>query len=293
MMRDAFTEIVDYAGLFPPATCSMADAVRLYDVYRRSSDRWMLGRFVVAAMRLEELSEALRAGSVPLEAGDPWRLAVVMGAVVPTELDRIAAFHDAWGDVGVIADTIEYRVNAVGQVLELDQQIPGSFRRFFEVPTGKDAAAIVRSIGSIGAFAKIRTGGTSADLFPTAKDLATFIMAAVKYRVPFKATAGLHHPFHGNYPITYAPDAQRQPMYGFVNLLVATAEALRGGSPEIVATILQSERGAFTRGVDTLAWDEDPYSMAELVEAHARFFLGFGSCSFREPYDELDLDRAA
>jgi hypothetical protein len=292
-MRGAFTEIIDYAGLFPPATCSMADAVRLYDVYRRSSDRWMLGRFVVSASRLEELGEALRAGGVQPDPADPWRLAVVMGAVVPTELERITAFGANWPAAEVVADTIEYRVSAVGQVLELDRQIPRTFRRFFEVPAGPDTAAIVASIGSIGAFAKIRTGGTSADLFPTAKDLTTFIMAAVKHGVPFKATAGLHHPFHGSYPITYAPDAERQPMYGFVNLLVATAEALRGGDPEIVATILRSERGAFARGSDTLSWDEDPYTLAELVDAHTRFFLGFGSCSFREPYDELDLDRAA
>ena len=123
-MRAAFAEIVDYAGLFPPASCAMADAARQYDVYRRSADRWLLGRFVVAATRLQELGLAIETGGISIDAGDPWRLSVVMGAHVPAELARIAAFQAAWEPRGVLADSIEYKVSSVGQVRTLGEQIP-------------------------------------------------------------------------------------------------------------------------------------------------------------------------
>src|SRR5436309_1541360 len=48
------TGLVDYAGLFPPAQLSMADAAANYLQYRASGDAWMLGRFVCPAPRLGE-----------------------------------------------------------------------------------------------------------------------------------------------------------------------------------------------------------------------------------------------
>ena len=41
--------VVDYAGLFPPAALSMADAVAEYAAAQRGADAWMLGRFVLPA----------------------------------------------------------------------------------------------------------------------------------------------------------------------------------------------------------------------------------------------------
>ena len=53
--------LVDYAGLFPPASLDMPSAVRNYDAYRRGPHAWMLGRLIVPASRLGEF-EAVRAG---------------------------------------------------------------------------------------------------------------------------------------------------------------------------------------------------------------------------------------
>lgn len=289
-MRAPFAEIVDYAGLFPPASCSMADAARQYEVYRRSGDRWMLGRFVVAATRLQELGEAIDAGGMVIDVADPWRLSVGMGAHVPAELARIAAFQAAWEPRGVLADAIEYKVASVGQVLALGEQIPPVFRRYFEVPQVGPYRDLVGAIGQVGAFAKLRTGGMSADLFPAANEVTRFLLAVVKQGVPFKATAGLHHPFRGQYPISYAHDAERQVMYGFVNLLLATAELLRGGEGETAQAILEEDdRSAMTQDANGITWRREHYTEAELTVAHQRFFVGFGSCSFREPIDELGL----
>jgi hypothetical protein len=289
-MRAPFAEIVDYAGLFPPASCTMADAVRQYDVYRRSEERWMLGRFVVAATRLQEFGEAIETGGIGVDPRDPWRLSVGMGAHVPAELARIAAFQAAWEPRGVLADSIEYKVTSVGQVLALGEQIPRVFRRFFEVPQVGPYRDLVGAIGEVGALAKLRTGGMSADLFPAATEVTRFLLAVVKHGVPFKATAGLHHPFRGQYPISYAHDAERQMMYGFVNLLLATAELLRGGEGETAQAILEeADRSMIVHDATGLTWRGSHYTEAELTMAHQRLFIGFGSCSFREPIDELGV----
>ncbi len=46
-LRPLLSGLIDYAGLFPPAAVSMADAVANYAAYRTSADAWALGRFVL------------------------------------------------------------------------------------------------------------------------------------------------------------------------------------------------------------------------------------------------------
>ena len=45
-------DLIDYAGLFPPASLSILQSVANYDAYARSKWNWMLGRFVVPIARL-------------------------------------------------------------------------------------------------------------------------------------------------------------------------------------------------------------------------------------------------
>ena len=287
-MRAPFAGIVDYAGLFPPASCTMADSVRQYDAYRRSEDRWMLGRFVVAAVRLQEMGEALDQDKIELDSADPWRLSVVMGAHVPNDLGLIAAFQAEREAHGLVADSIEYKVAAPGQVLAIGEQIPRHFQRYFEVPQAGPYHDLVAAIGQVGAFAKVRLGGTVPERFPPAVEVTRFLVAAVEHRVAFKATAGLHHPFRGRYPITYARDAEQQVMFGFVNLLLAVTELQRGGAAETAEAILAEDDRATIHCESTgIQWRGEFYTEEELTRAHQQLFMGFGSCSFREPVDEL------
>jgi hypothetical protein len=46
-IRVLFSELIDYAGLFPPAKLDMASALRNYAAYQEGKYAWMLGRFVV------------------------------------------------------------------------------------------------------------------------------------------------------------------------------------------------------------------------------------------------------
>src|SRR5437660_1475932 len=55
-LRALLEHVIDYAGLFPPATLPLDEAVRNYARYRTEPEGWMLGRFICPAARLAELS---------------------------------------------------------------------------------------------------------------------------------------------------------------------------------------------------------------------------------------------
>src|SRR5262249_7198956 len=56
-LQTLLTRLIDYAGLFPPAQLSLADAVHNHPRQRNDPEGWMLGRFVMPAARLGELAE--------------------------------------------------------------------------------------------------------------------------------------------------------------------------------------------------------------------------------------------
>ncbi len=280
-MRDVFAGIVDYAGLFPPASLTMADAVARYAEYRRGPDAWMLGRFVLAGSRLAELASART------DADGVWPLSAVLGAHIPNEVAQVEAFL-ARESRRFAVEAIETRVTSPGQVLVLGEQIPSKWERFFEVPSEGSYSKLVQAIGQVGAFAKIRTGGTSIEQFPEPEQLTRFLIAVTTHGVRFKATAGLHHPLRGDYPLTYEANAARGTMYGFVNLLLATAELVRSGDGEVAQAILEEGTpGAIQLSPEAITWREVRYEADELRAVRDAHFVGFGSCSFREPVDEL------
>src|SRR5512141_363943 len=73
-LRTFLTGIIDYAGLFPPASLPMAAATANFAEYLAGPDRDLLGRFVVPASRLSELSDAARDLLPRHGDSEPWRL---------------------------------------------------------------------------------------------------------------------------------------------------------------------------------------------------------------------------
>lgn len=55
-LRTLLAEVIDYAGLFPPAKLDLDQAIRNYARYLSEPEAWMLGRFVCPASRLGELA---------------------------------------------------------------------------------------------------------------------------------------------------------------------------------------------------------------------------------------------
>lgn len=293
-MQRVFRGMVDYAGLFPPASCTMARAVEQYAGYRDGPDQLLLGRFVVAASRLEELGPELATQSLCHSLGAPWPIAVVLGSNLPLELSRVEQFAASVHASVTAIDALELKVTSIGQVAHLAAQLPTGPARFMEVPAEGDYPELIGAIAEAGAFAKVRTGGVTPDAFPSPEQLTRFLIAVTRRRLPFKATAGLHHPVRGSYPLSYEPDAACHQMFGFVNLFLATASLMHGADGETAQAILEEADPSAFRGDDTgWSWRELRWSTEDLDAVRHRGFTSFGSCSFEDPVRELSIGLSA
>lgn len=275
--------VVDYAGLFPPAALAMVDAVAEYGVAAAGPDAWMLGRFVVPAARLDELGAALDPGAVDR----PWRVSAIVGDGSEADAAAVARFNQSTAGRARV-DSIESRPQSAAAIDWLAQRFGDGFEIYVEVAPGPEAEAWLARIAAAGLHAKVRTGGVTAEAFPSASALASFLDAAVRLGVPFKATAGLHHAVRGPYRLTYEPGSASASMYGYLNVLLATAALETGGRLEEAVALLQQTDGAALVFDDTgLHWGAARFSSDALRSLRARRFLSFGSCSFREPAAEI------
>lgn len=281
--------LIDYAGLFPPAALEMPAAVKEYAEHLASGDRWMLGRFVLPVARLDEFS-AVADPILPRNEASAWRIAALPGPDLETAVKVLGEFncrHAAAGAGRAVIDTVEFRATTPAGVGAALGAMPSWLTAYVETPLDEGMDAILDAVKVYGARAKVRTGGVTADAFPSSDALARFLLACARRELPFKATAGLHHPLRGTYRLTYEPGPPHGTMFGFLNVFLAAALARQGGSgPDVVALLEERDPHAFTAGRDGISWRGHAFTAAGLG-ALREDAVSFGSCSFREPTDEL------
>lgn len=276
--------LIDYAGLFPPASLDMAAAVRNYAAYRKSGEKAWLGRFVLPVSRLGEFAAARSPGGT---AEETWRLSALAGNDLAADLAAIAAFNRSPYASTAVVDGIELKASTPEAVAGAREIIPQGLTAYIEIPLA-DPAPLLAAVSKAGARAKVRTGGVTPDMIPAPEDLARFIAACARARVPFKATAGLHHPVRALRPLTYAPDSPKGVMHGFLNVFLAAAFAAQGRDEAFLAAVIREESPqAFRFAAGEAAWDGERVAAAALGRARSDFALAFGSCSFEEPVADL------
>ncbi|MDO8502226.1 MAG: hypothetical protein Q7S20_10320 [Gemmatimonadaceae bacterium] len=289
--------LIDYAGLFPPASLEMDAAVRAYADYRRWRERDLLGRFVLPAARLDEFAESAAAVLPRGAASQPWRLSVIGASDMEQVKEKVLHFNRGHGNKSpaghAVCDAIEVPVRSVEDIERALGIFPESFQLFLEIPASPDPEPLISALSGTRAAAKIRTGGVVAGAIPAAPDVLGFIVACSRHDVPFKATAGLHHAIRAMYPLTYEAHAPADLMYGYLNVFVAAAFARLGMSEDSVLAILEeTDPAAFQFDESGVRWRGTALSSAQLASARHGFALSFGSCSFTEPVAEaarLDL----
>lgn len=248
-LRSLLTGVIDYAGIFPPSKLSLADAVANYACYSESPHRWMLSRFVLSAKDLTLLPPSR-----------PFPLTVL-------------ADHTY--------NSLDARVKSVETKEIFSSQAP----MYREIPI--DDISALHSVRDARVFAKIRTGGISPDAIPATDAVAAFLVMAARLRIPFKATAGLHHPIRAVRSLTYDKDSPTAMMHGFLNVFVASALAWHSASEKIVLQVLNEEDPqAFIFDAE-LRWRDRTLNALQVANARRDFAHSFGSCSFAEPVSEL------
>jgi hypothetical protein len=300
------SELIDYAGLFPPAKLSMQHAVENYNRARMGEYEWMLGRFVCPAAQLKEFSQCagqLMPGTLATSgyremegAGEPWKLSVLVepdsAGNIERGLDEIDAFNerhslDENGQAEI--DMVEIKVTSPDQIDTILDQMPEGIFPFLEFPITTDCRGVIAALSGSMCGAKIRTGGVVGNAFPTPAEVSAFLRACHHADVPFKATAGLHHPVRGSYRLTYDRDSASCTMHGFLNLFIAAALVRTNkANDDVLQQILsESNPAAFKASESVLGWKDHYIEVSSLANVRERFALSFGSCSFEEPIEDL------
>jgi hypothetical protein len=285
-------DLVDYAGLFPPASEDMRAALENYATYVQSPDRGALGRFIVPILRLTELEEA---GADLMPRGprsEPWHLSVLVAQDVRSATEEMQKFngrHSSRSGAGrAVIDVAELKASTVDEIDYQRRDLPASYTAYFEIPITGDVSPLVRMIAKAGARAKIRTGGVTPEAFPPAEAVIDFMVACRRAVVPFKATAGLHHAVRGEYRLTYEHESPKWIMYGFLNVFIAAALLYSGETDETALAVLEETDPSTFRFEDAaIEWRGERITTEQILASRAGFAISFGSCSFREPVDEL------
>lgn len=279
-LRALIEHVVDYAGLYPPANADVLTAARNYASYRASDDRWMLGRFVVGVAKLGELRAVIRSLR-PVETA--WPVTVV----VPDPAAATGAIRGV-DDAAITIESIEVKAKTPTEVAMLGRSADRKRDVYVEVALDGSLDAMLDAVAAAKLRAKVRTGGVTADAVPLAVDVVRFLRGCIDRGIGFKATAGLHHPLRGTYRLTYDGDAKSGEMFGFLNVFLA-ATLMRGAlsDDDAQALLEESDESAFVIDDQTIAWHEHVADLETITATRARFATSFGSCSFREPVDEL------
>ncbi len=286
-VRTAFAEIIDYAGLFPPSQLGMQEAVTNFAAYRQSEYRWMLARFVLPVARLDEFFEFAHEFA-PAKGEEPWRLSVLAGEDIYETIKAVKTFNAMRGP-GFVCDALEVKANTVSKIDNTVSYLPEGVDAYFEIARNNLLGDLVSTLSFKKQRAKIRTGGTRGEDFPTSKEIIRFVRTCLAANVPFKATAGLHHPLRCFKPLTYAKNAPQGTMHGFMNVLLMTAfagESYRVGLLEEIMEEEFEEVFAFEEG--GVRWRDGYFiSNAQIELVRRRGMISFGSCSFDEPIEDL------
>jgi hypothetical protein len=266
----------------------MRPAVSNFANYLAGEDAWALGRFVVPVSRLDEFAAA----ALPVVAAEQtWRLAALSGSPLDADLDAIERFNARFAALGypsVLIDSLERKIGSIEEVQDTMHRMPAHLQAYLELPVDPDPTPLLQRMVGSRLRAKVRTGGVSADAFPSSAHLLRFIAAAVQAKVPFKATAGLHHPLRADYRLTYAPDSSRARMFGFLNVFLSAAWLHAGMAvAEALELLEEGSAAAFSVTDDGVRWRSFRLGLPELRAARREAIIAFGSCSFTEPVGDL------
>ena len=296
--------VVDYAGLFPPARLEMSRAVKMFATDREGVCPNMLRHFILPATRLSEFDQF----GTTIAAGAPWTLSILVGGGETTaewidkldaDLVAIQAHRQAKGNTEVkvleialptalAADADSFaRTIAEVETRAAGADLTGS-DLFFETTSAEHRRVLVDALSQyqgkpFRVGLKLRTGGIKSEHFPSNEAVAEVIELCDSAPIPWKATAGLHHPFP--YPCPQIGVT----MHGFLNLLMGVVlwQAKKLNPEQLSELISDANADRFVFTDDHVEWNGVCANRLEVIAGRERF-ISFGSCSFSEPLIDLD-----
>jgi hypothetical protein len=291
-LRALLAHSIDYAGIFPPCSLPLESAINNQAQYVRLSDSWMLSTFVLPAAKFDD-SLTLVSG---FDKSHPLRISA-LGSKVEKAIDFIPAVKEAAEKIRLF----ETQYAPVISVVQLEMFLPVDVdltrlneayasltglkvQIFWEtaVEAAEKTIALLARAKQPAFGYKLRTGGVTADAFPTSPQIATALLAAAQHHIPMKLTAGLHH------PIRRFREEVDTKMHGFLNVLGAGVLAAEHHWEEgqTIEMLDDEDAQSFSFHNTVFAWRDWEITM-DRIKARRKFVTSFGSCSFDEPREDL------
>src|ERR1700742_776053 len=205
-LRALLAHSIDYAGMFPPCSLGLDSAVRNQAEYVLSRDEWMLGAFVLSAEQFDAAKQLLS----QFDAQHPLRIAALGPKTASAN-----AFLEALDDANAATRSLSRHNVDLISISHLEMFLPkdidiaslnearsivGDLPVFWEASPDRTEQTIAL-LAEFNADAdsptfgfKLRTGGVTADAFPTSMQIAKALVTPATHQLPLKFTAGLHHP---------------------------------------------------------------------------------------------------
>lgn len=323
VMKALLTELIDYAGLFPPAKLSMTEAIQNYFAYRDSPHGWILARFICPATRLGELASVLSSWEQEL-ASRPLRLAITCSSAPTTDeffstLEReilaIKEFHELHQS-RVHVELLEckmpqslFSANAVTstQVKSflddfidfIDDELNWTLHPFLEPQFNEHWEKSLATLFS--GFAQhydSRSLWTRKHALPPGIKLRCGGTLLPQPPSPAQVAHVLVHGSNADmsfkataglhHPLPQVDVTRGLTEHGFLNVFIAAILAFtRSVSEDVLQALLtDSKIENFTFEDDTIRWKHHELHVKEITEARQKI-ISFGSCDFLEPIDEL------
>jgi hypothetical protein len=286
---------IDYAGLFPPAELALEPALTNHARYVRSDDSWMLGTFVLPTGKFAAATVYFS----QFDAEHPLRISA-LGAKTDNASDfreklsaATAAIHQLQADNPPGVSVVQLEIPLPS---DCDLHLLGALhaatndlglRIFCETPPAQaDRTIALLAQNNTSRHSplgyKLRSGGITADAFPTSEQIARALVVASRDHVPIKFTAGLHH------PVRHFRREVNGKMHGFLNVLGAGVLGTEYGWDEPTTTKMleDEEPKSFIFDQENFSWREWKIG-ADAIQIHRELVTSFGSCSFDEPREDL------
>jgi hypothetical protein len=293
-LRALLAHSIDYAGMFPPCSLGLEPALRNQAEYVHSPGTWMLGPFVLSTEQFDATKQLLS----QFDTQHPLRVAALGPKTASAD-----GFLEALEETdAAIRSLSRHNVDLIS-ISHLEMFLPhdvdlaslkearsilGDLPVFWEAPPDRAEQTIAllsefNSDADLATFGyKLRTGGVTADAFPSSMQIAKALVTPATHQLAIKFTAGLHHPLR-----QYREEVQTK-MHGFLNVLgAAVLAAEHQWDTNQTAIMLEDENvDSFSFTDDFFAWREWRIDTKRL-QYRRRFVVSFGSCSFDEPREDL------
>ena len=283
------TGLIDYAGLFPPASLDIQKVLDNYTTYLESKEGWMLGRCILPASQLYRVAcyPGIRCS------------VIVSPAVSDEEFEQLYNFSCTNGCVEMIETRLPENIKSPELLsdyfLRLQSRVSQAglqdVQLFVEAKNVADAAAAIVAFNKSGSGAdvirnvgyKLRCGGMEKQVFPSPEKVAEVICLCRNYDIPIKFTAGMHLPFR-NYS-----DEIKVMQHGFVNIFCAAllCWGCDLSRKEIIECLCDENASHFRFMDESFSWKNKMISVSEMKRFRQNRVISFGSCSFTEPIEGL------